>query len=220
MKNAIKIGYFILLILNILGNELAINALSLTTKPLLMPMLILGVYGVLKTQPKERILLVFALFFSFAGDVFLMYSAEIYFMLGLGSFLIAHVFYIRLFSIHTKTNYLYRILLIIPVLVFVAYFLYPSLPKDFQIPVYLYIVVITIMAVKASERVTDSAKSYGMVLVGAILFVVSDSCIAFSKFVNEFPFQRFWIMSTYGIAQYLITEGIITSLKTKKVASK
>ena len=64
------------------------------TKPLLM--LSLGLYYFLSVQWNSTTALVLAaILFSLLGDSFLMYEEkdEIYFMLGLGSFLLAHIFY-------------------------------------------------------------------------------------------------------------------------------
>ncbi|MBK6978454.1 MAG: hypothetical protein IPH28_16255 [Cytophagaceae bacterium] len=47
--------------------------------------------------------------------------------------------------------------------------------------------------------------------LGAILFIISDSLIAYSKFVTEIPLNSLWVMSTYGFAQYLILQGFINS---------
>jgi len=43
--------------------------------------------------------------------------------------------------------------------------------------------------------------------MGAILFMLSDSVIAVNKFVLEIPLSGLWIMTTYTLAQWLITVG-------------
>jgi uncharacterized membrane protein YhhN len=52
-------------------------------------------------------------------------------------------------------------------------------------------------------------------ILGAVLFVSSDSLVAFNKFYNPLVLSSFIIMITYLIAQYLIVSGI---LKIKKIA--
>ena len=58
-----------------------------------------------------------------------------------------------------------------------------------------------------------SKNSFWFVLVGATLFVLSDSLIAVSKFVAPFPMSGILIMATYGIGQYLIVEGFLLMQK-------
>jgi uncharacterized membrane protein YhhN len=47
------------------------------------------------------------------------------------------------------------------------------------------------------------------ILIGAVLFVSSDSLVAFNKFYNPLVLSSFIIMITYLIAQYLIVSGIL-----------
>ena len=55
-------------------------------------------------------LMLIAFFFSMLGDTFLMFQGEEYFMFGLGSFIITHLFYIFVFSRNRlKANLLARI---------------------------------------------------------------------------------------------------------------
>jgi len=51
--------------------------------------------------------------------------------------------------------------------------------------------------------------SFRLTFIGSILFVWSDSLIAFNKFSLEIPLAGFWIMLTYMAAQYLIMRGLI-----------
>jgi len=173
----------------------------LLTKPLLMPILMLLAFQ-LKIKDKA---LYFELFFSLLGDVFLMFSGEKFFMMGLGSFLLAHVFYILLF----KTEFKFQPLKTLPfVIITSAYFLIikPGIDQNLILPVLAYCVVITLMGIFASNRITNRT-SYITILIGSILFVISDSLIAFNKFYAPLPMSTLWIMSTYGIAQYLIVTG-------------
>jgi uncharacterized membrane protein YhhN len=53
------------------------------------------------------------------------------------------------------------------------------------------------------------------ILIGAVLFVSSDSLVAFNKFYHPLVLSSFIIMITYLIAQYLIVSGIL-KLNQKK----
>ena len=54
-----------------------------------------------------------------------------------------------------------------------------------------------------------NSTSFLLVFIGALIFVVSDSCIAINVFYKPFEFARIAIMSTYTIAQFLIIYGVI-----------
>ena len=137
-----------------------------------------------------------------------MFKGEKYFMFGLGSFLITHLFYIFVFSRNRlKVNILARIsfLLFSGIMLFV---LQHNINGTLIIPIIIYMITITIMAISASERDTNS-QSYRLVLMGAILFVFSDTLIAVDKFVLPIAFPTFLIMGTYIFAQYLIAIGFL-----------
>jgi len=63
------------------------------------------------------------------------------------------------------------------------------------------------MALNRSGRV--GAMSFKLVFVGSLLFLLSDSMIAFNKFNSDIPLAGFLIMITYVAAQYLIMRGLI-----------
>lgn len=179
------------------------------TKPLIM--ISIMVFYFFQTQNQRNFqdkLILIAFFFSLLGDTFLMFQGEKYFMFGLGSFLITHLFYIFTFSRNwLKTNILARISFII-FSVIMLFLLQHNIGISLFIPIVIYIITITIMAISASERKANS-ESYRLVLLSAVLFLLSDSLIAIDKFVVPIPFQTFLIMGTYILAQYLIAVGFL-----------
>lgn len=204
--------FFTLSLINIASGFIENEWLGYITKPLLM--ITLGFFYFQLTRPtfnkRDKIVLL-ALLFSCLGDTFLMFQKHdhIYFLSGLGSFLLAQVCYVILFQQEGKSLY-FRWLPFISYSCLLLFFLLNNIPGDFKIPIIIYSVVITLMGIRASERkVTD--KSYQLVLIGAILFILSDSLIALSKFVVNIPFSGLWVMSTYVTAQYLIIQGILVS---------
>jgi uncharacterized membrane protein YhhN len=58
--------------------------------------------------------------------------------------------------------------------------------------------------------------SYILVVIGAILFVASDSMIAINRFIEKFDFARVLTMACYITAQYLIVVGSIRQDQSKK----
>ena len=179
------------------------------TKPLIM--ISIMIFYFLQTQNQRNLqdkLMLIGFFFSMLGDSFLMFQGDRFFMFGLGSFLITHLFYIFVFSRNRlKVNALARISLIVFSIVMLI-LLKNKISNSLLIPVIIYMVTITIMAISTSER-NANPQSFRLVLIGAILFVLSDSLIAINKFVVPVPFETFLIMGTYVLAQYLIAVGFL-----------
>jgi len=164
-------------------------------------------------RTKTRRTMLVALTFSLIGDILLMFDnvSSNYFLTGLASFLIAHFMYIMVF-LEKRNNLLKPIPFIALLLVYALGFLYllfDGLGYMF-LPVVIYVLAILTMAITASLRKGNVPTiSYNLVLVGAILFVISDSFIAINKFYSALPNEHVMIMSTYALAQYCIVMGII-----------
>ncbi len=168
----------------------------------------------LKSKAFSRLLLM-ALFFSWCGDIVLqfMQKDELFFVIGLISFLIAHIFYIIFFTRFSGSKYIIKKpYLILPFLAygfFLMWILYPDL-ADMKIPVSIYALVILLMSATALNRIDKvDRKSFLFVFIGAILFTLSDSLIAINTFSFPFDASRFLIMSLYVTAQFLIIEGCL-----------
>lgn len=209
------------------GNE-TFMMMRFVTKPALMILLFIYYFMQvgLKRDSRQRMILT-SLAFSWSGDVNLMMPGvegfemfdKQFFMLGLISFLIAHVFYILAFRKDVMESeagsYLKRVPWAgLPVLGFLALLLYTLLPgigADMKIPVVVYAGVISVMTLFALNRYgAVSNSSFWMVFLGAVLFMVSDSMIAINKFHTPFEASRFAIMFTYLLAQFLIVKGTVS----------
>ena len=184
--------------------------LYVSAKPLLMITLALYFASATKGYPRWRIYVMAALVFSWAGDVFLISSD--WFIAGLVSFLIAHIFYIIAYQ---KTGAASGELKPRDIGLFVVYgavliwIIYPGL-GELLAPVLIYAAVLLAMGIWAHKRrAATSAGSFKLVAAGAILFALSDGLIAVNKFAFEIPAERILIMSIYMTAQYLIVQGLI-----------
>jgi uncharacterized membrane protein YhhN len=185
-------------------------------KPILLPILLTAV-AVSESFPSKKIILT-ALTFSWIGDIILLFTdkGELYFIFGLVAFLLSHIVYIVLFSKQQNTrNNEKKEIFWLGSLAILAYFfimidtLFPKLGA-LKIPVLGYAVVITTMlffAFKGSLKWVIPANNY--ILIGAIVFVSSDSILAFNKFYAPITHASFYIMATYCLAQYLIVKGIL-----------
>jgi uncharacterized membrane protein YhhN len=212
-KGILPLLFFLILILEIISGEFSFSLGVFAFKPLLMPILGLILYKSGSIN-KNKILLL-ALFFSWLGDIILMFSNKNLFVFGLGSFLITHLIYIFIFVKKAKTPNFHSLGLILIPLAF--YFLiYQHVPLDFKIPVMLYFLVITTMVTVVSFRNLQE-KGNKAIFLGAILFVISDAILAYNKFVVDLPFSTFLVMSTYGLGQYFIVKGWIKNNGNSKM---
>jgi uncharacterized membrane protein YhhN len=79
-----------------------------------------------------------------------------------------------------------------------------------QIPVLVYTIVLMLMGIFSLNRYDlTPILSFRMVLVGACLFIISDSMIALNRFGFPFDYAGFWIMLTYILAQWCIVRGLL-----------
>lgn len=208
-------------------------SLHYVAKPMIM-LSLLGYFWMTSrgTNSPPYFLVFGAICFSFLGDVFLMFSGELYFLLGLGSFLLAQLAYCLLFRRDlskgtSRTSHTHR-WFAVPIILYAGIMLSTlwSTLGDMQMPVLIYSLVIMMMGLTALDRYNAvPPRSFWKVLIGALLFILSDSLIAFSRFgqeIMEIPYPGFLIMLTYILAQYLIITGWMDgqSLKGKAVSER
>jgi sterol desaturase/sphingolipid hydroxylase (fatty acid hydroxylase superfamily)/uncharacterized membrane protein YhhN len=153
------------------------------------------------------LLLLAGLAFSLVGDCFLMLPG--FFIPGLVSFLIAHLFYIAMFKQGVPWLPSTRALLATLGVGGAMYgFLFNSLNTQLRIAVAAYVVVIAVMAAQALGRagwLRDKASTAAA--VGACFFMLSDSLLATNKFALQFPMAQFLVLATYYAAQILIARN-------------
>ena len=200
------------------------HLLHLVFKPLLM--IWLSVYFYLSAKNDYTLFAKFiqaGFFFSWLGDVFLMFDdgTPFFFILGLSAFLITHIFYILGYinSVKGKEPFLKKNWLwIIPfAIIGIGNFimLFPKLGL-LSVPVSIYTLAILTMVLTALNRKeTVSKESFWMVFGGAVLFLISDSTISFNKFTMPVPYAEMIIMTTYISAQYLIMRGSLSAVNCK-----
>lgn len=161
---------------------------------------------------KIRLLMNFALLFSLLGDILLMFvnQSPNFFVGGLVAFLIAHIMYILVFSkTRNKDKKPYRILFLLIIYALVIFYFLNEGLGDMLIPVILYMTIILTMATMAFLRQGSvNNLSFNLVVIGAILFLISDSLLALNKFYSPFSFADISIIFTYGLAQLFIVLGI------------
>jgi uncharacterized membrane protein YhhN len=160
--------------------------------------------------------------FSWLGDILLMFDhkGNSFYIFGLIAFLIAHIFYIIFYEriVHfenLKKNYW----LFIPVLIYYSILIYVLSPHlgEMKLPVRIYGVVISYMLIQALQVARMRNKpAAALMIIGAILFITSDSILAINKFYSPFETAGIAIMVTYGLAQLLITLGAISYINSSR----
>jgi len=151
-----------------------------------------------------RTIITFGLFFSLLGDIFLMLPDD-HFLMGLVSFLLAHLAYIGAFGL--GAGWAVYALALPPFLLFggaVWYLLSPRLGK-MRLPAFVYMLAILLMGWQAANQMLATGTTAAlMALAGALLFLVSDSVLALNRFRKAVPAAQVIILSTYYAAQMLI----------------
>ncbi|WP_276361236.1 lysoplasmalogenase [Daejeonella sp. H1SJ63] len=215
---AFTLIFIVIILLNLIAQSSFFPGMNLYVKPLICLSLAIYLYKNVNMRAGFNRFVLAGLVFSLFGDCFLLFAgSDIYFFLyGLISFLLAHIVYSMAFVRDFKNNpdaskyYGHLMLFCMGVFSMSYYTMIRDYLNDFRIPVMAYMFVISVMAILAGYRYRRvNLISFRMIYLGAIFFVISDSALAFNKFVQPFSSAGFIIMSTYMIAQYLITIGTI-----------
>ena len=167
-----------------------------------------------------------------AGDIFLMLSPR-WFLAGLASFLVGHLFYIGLIGrqIITATRefglnhyavwWMVLIIIIWAVMLRLFYrIVIPEAPRlkmlrYFWILVQVYAWILGLLVMVSFLLVTIPANYSPAMLflpAGALLFFISDSLLAYDRFTRKTPAIRLWVMVTYHLAQFGLAAGFLVAL--------
>jgi uncharacterized membrane protein YhhN len=187
------------------------------SKLLLMPALALAVVIALwPLRGAAAWLLLAAIVLSWGGDASLTLEGEWWFIVGLGSFLLAHLAYIALFlrlsaKAAGRRFAPWSLVYALWYLSFLA-LLAPHL-GGLLLPVAVYGAVLGTMAALASARGP-------FIAVGGALFVVSDTVLALGRFLPgyEFAAHDLTVMASYLAAQGLIAWGVARSIRAGRPA--
>jgi len=198
---------------------------ALIVKSLIIPALMLYYHlNIRKSYTSFHRLMMIGLFFSWLGDVLLQFAndnvdlyfdSESYFLFGLAAFLGTQVFYFLAFIRPKGANLIfskriYQLVMVLGYGFLLLWFLYNKIPVDMRLPVIVYAIVIHAMLAAALNRYGKvNGVSYMLIALGALMFVLSDSMIAVTKFHQKIDFARIIIMISYIVAQYLIIMGAI-----------
>lgn len=152
------------------------------------------------------------LVFAAAGDVFLMLPGD-YFLAGLVCFLLTHCAYIfaltrdARFAAHLRVFGLFALIALL-----VVAGLWTSLPSPMRIPVVIYALALGAMAAQAISRARQLSGTAGDVTaryaaIGGLLFLASDTVLAYGRFRWDIPFNALWVLGTYYAAQWFFARS-------------
>jgi len=167
---------------------------------IVLPLLLLSVVG-LRLQPLPMLC---AMIFSAAGD----YAGSCHnFPMQMGAFALAHIAFITYFSkivfdrrhSHSLSAFIMSSLLASVLFILAVTLVFPSVTDTLlAVGVAIYIVLIILMLFFAG--LTGECTF----LLGALLFVISDSILGWNKFVEKIPYSAYWILIPYFSAQILL----------------
>lgn len=178
----------------------------------LIPMWLIITYAYLQIPTTDRkrhqIFILIGLFFCMLGDGLLSM-----FIIGLSAFLIGHLFYTASFLSRWRFSKA-RFSIIIPLALYGLYMgreLIQALVRDGKenliIPVMIYLVVISFMALTAMMT------GHLWAIIGSLLFVVSDSILSWNMFISDVTYSGPLIMTTYYAAQFLLAYSLRKQLQ-------
>ncbi len=150
--------------------------------------------------------------FSACGDAFLMLPVTVLpssFMLGLASFLLAHLSYLWAFTSDARWFGKPAALIgFLTVGVINLVILWPGIPADLQVPVVIYVGFLIAMTSQAVSRfLALKTAGSGFAAFGGILFLLSDTLIAYDKFHHHLIAAQACILVTYYAATWLIAKS-------------
>ena len=202
--------FVVVSVLDIIGVIFKIPALVYVFKPLILFSLIFLYVFSLPIRLKWYTM---ALELCFFGDVLLMFNGELFFISGLIFFLLAHVLFIKIVIGRLKKTSFTRIITsIIPFLILVSLLIFKIKDNlnEMLFPVVIYgLTIATFGVVSLIDYQNSKSKKSLLMLVGAIVFMVSDSVLAINKFYAPAHIFEIIIMVTYILAQYLIFRSMI-----------
>lgn len=230
LERVLLLAFAIVALIN-LGANLASSSgewLIFSSKVLLVPLL--TAWLLVRTRETSPVLprafLLPALGFSWLGDIALGLPGSGFFLAGMVAFGLAHLCYLRAFLSGLKPRRLPVKRAVVYALPFVVYgyMMYSVVSQSMssgghehlRLPVLLYMVVLLSSGVSSFLRqVLLCSQSATSILVGHVLFTLSDTLIALIQFGEPLPGGGFAVMATYILGQFLIIHGGLPTPKAR-----
>lgn len=181
---------------------------------------LLGILAYSKQPSNYGAFILIGLILGGIGDFFLanqycdVQRKDVYFILGLASFMFGHVAYSYAFYPSHGIGFIQMSCFCLG-LAFVTYLLLQKMKLDFgkmKLPVIFYCAIIYFMEFQALQYLVQSSISAYVLNIGTLLFVLSDLILAFIYFrkMNSELMNR-WNLSCYYLAQIFIVIHLYVS---------
>lgn len=190
-----------------------------TCKPL-ATVLILGIAWRAPSplSPRYRRRVVAGLAFALLGDVLLMWPGD-FFVPGLVAFLLGHLAFLAAWL--DDSRFAVRPLAWLACLFAASgllWLLWPGLVPALQVPVIVYALVLATMTGQSLGRAWQHTEQHDALAIparraalGALLFMASDSLLAWDRFHAALPLGSLWILGSYypaiGLIAWSVREG-------------
>ena len=157
--------------------------------------------------------IVAGLVFALAGDFFLMLPGD-YFLWGLICFLLTHCAYIYALTRDARAFGSWPIFAgCAAVALIMVAGLWNAVPGAMRFPVAVYAAALAFMAAQAVSRAgemsqgTPIAATARLAAIGGVLFLISDTILAYGRFRWVIPAQPLWVLGSYYAAQWLFARS-------------
>ena len=212
-----SIPFFCLGILHLIQGLLEKHKAANITKVLLMPLLILTIFLSKYFLRENSLYVIFALFFATLGDKFLIKPvSKKNFLRGVLFFFLGHCFYLLcllpMSNFWTLPFWAIASMIILYGVIILGVYNILGMPKGFRgFAAVLYTAILVMLGfVCLSMLITNPSKKSIILFIASIIFMISDSILGYSLFKKDFKKARFFIMSTYITAEYLLAYGILS----------
>lgn len=153
---------------------------------------------------------------ALVGDVLLMLPQDL-FVEGLVAFLFAHLCFLVALTGDARLG-----AKPLAMLICLAYgslclwSLWPTLPEELHVPVVVYTMVLAVMGGQAVGRAWHHAMERDVLAApawlagaGSILFMLSDTLLAWNRFRISLPWAAIWILGSYFAALWLLARSVM-----------
>jgi len=159
------------------------------------------------SHPSFKYFMFLGLFFAALGDIFLIDL----FVFGVAFFALGHVFYLIAFVTITKPNWLdavVSLIIFIPALLLIL--LYKKFDFDgMKVLIILYALILSTMTAKTiANLIRDPNKKNILLVLGAVLFFLSDLMLLFRLFANAPVIMSHLCVIFYYPAQFVLAWSI------------
>ncbi len=224
-----SIPFFIICLIHLFARLTDYQKLGNRTKPFILICLIGAVFVyciISKISLLQNLSLIIALFSGCLGDILLLGQlTDKKFAGGILAFLTGHIFYIsiilQIFDFSSVN--LNIVILVLAIYAVVIFILWNSLnrPKGIkggEIIIYagvesadsflpLFLIISQFQGIITLSNII--LEQLAVIFTGGIIFLISDSILAYTIFIKKFKCSDFFVMLTYIIAQYMLTLGLL-----------